>query len=43
MGGELRAGIYAFNLVQKRGKRPAGAPDKNLARPVTKVAWSARA
>ena len=37
MGGELRAGIYAFNLVQKRGKRPAGAPDKSLARPVTKV------
>lgn len=31
------AGIYAFNLVQKRGKRPAGAPDKSLARPVTKV------
>ncbi|MFI1962737.1 3-hydroxyacyl-CoA dehydrogenase NAD-binding domain-containing protein [Streptomyces pathocidini] len=37
MGGELRAGIYAFNLVQKRAKRPAGAPDKNLARPVGKV------
>ncbi|MFC1434758.1 3-hydroxyacyl-CoA dehydrogenase NAD-binding domain-containing protein [Streptacidiphilus sp. N1-3] len=37
MGGELRSGIYAFNLVQKRGKRPFGAPDKSLARPVTKV------
>ncbi|MGP2438360.1 3-hydroxyacyl-CoA dehydrogenase NAD-binding domain-containing protein [Streptomyces sp. JW3] len=37
MSGELRAGLYAFNLVQKRAKRPAGAPDKNLARPVTKV------
>ncbi|HEY5837100.1 3-hydroxyacyl-CoA dehydrogenase NAD-binding domain-containing protein [Streptomyces sp.] len=37
MGGELRSGIYAFNLVQKRGKRPAGAPDKSLARPLTKV------
>jgi 3-hydroxyacyl-CoA dehydrogenase/enoyl-CoA hydratase/carnithine racemase len=37
MGGEVRSGIYAFNLVQKRGKRPAGAPDKSLARPVTKV------
>ncbi len=37
MGGELRAGVYAFNLVQKRGKRPAGAPDKSLARPVNKV------
>ena len=29
--------IYAFNLVQKRAKRPAGAPDKALARPVDKV------
>ncbi|MDT0450115.1 3-hydroxyacyl-CoA dehydrogenase NAD-binding domain-containing protein [Streptomyces hesseae] len=37
MGGELRSGIYAFNLVQKRGKRPAGAPDRSLARPVNKV------
>jgi 3-hydroxyacyl-CoA dehydrogenase/enoyl-CoA hydratase/carnithine racemase len=37
MGGEVRSGIYAFNLVQKRGKRPAGAPDKALARPVGKV------
>ncbi|MEU3603809.1 3-hydroxyacyl-CoA dehydrogenase NAD-binding domain-containing protein [Streptomyces sp. NPDC006798] len=37
MGGELRSGLYAFNLVQKRGKRPVGAPDKALARPVTKV------
>ncbi|OIV35564.1 3-hydroxyacyl-CoA dehydrogenase [Mangrovactinospora gilvigrisea] len=37
MGDELRAGLYAFDLVQKRAKRPAGAPDKNLARPVGKV------
>ncbi|MEU3555628.1 3-hydroxyacyl-CoA dehydrogenase NAD-binding domain-containing protein [Streptomyces fragilis] len=37
MGDELRSGLYAFNLVQKRAKRPAGAPDKSLARPVTKV------
>jgi 3-hydroxyacyl-CoA dehydrogenase/enoyl-CoA hydratase/carnithine racemase len=37
LSSELRSGNYAFNLVQKRGKRPAGAPDKNLARPVTKV------
>ncbi|WP_335983466.1 3-hydroxyacyl-CoA dehydrogenase NAD-binding domain-containing protein [Streptomyces sp. CA2R106] len=37
MGGELRSGIYAFNLVQTRGKRPVGAPDKSLARPVNKV------
>ena len=37
MSDELRAGLYAFNLVQKRAKRPAGAPDKALARKVTKV------
>lgn len=30
--------VYAFlDLVQKRAKRPAGAPDKKLARPVTKI------
>lgn len=34
---ELRAGLYAFDLVQKRARRPAGAPDGSLARPVTKV------
>ncbi|QVQ52419.1 enoyl-CoA hydratase/isomerase family protein [Spiractinospora alimapuensis] len=34
---ELRAGVYSFDLVQKRARRPAGAPDKSLARPVTKV------
>ncbi len=34
---ELRASLYSFDLVQKRAKRPAGAPDKSLARPVTKV------
>jgi 3-hydroxyacyl-CoA dehydrogenase/enoyl-CoA hydratase/carnithine racemase len=34
---ELRAGLYAFDLVQKRARRPAGAPDRALARPVTKV------
>jgi len=37
MTDELRAGLYAFDLVQKRAKRPVGAPDKDLARPVTKV------
>ncbi|MCK9869647.1 3-hydroxyacyl-CoA dehydrogenase NAD-binding domain-containing protein [Nocardiopsis dassonvillei] len=37
MSDELRAGLYAFDLVQKRAKRPAGAPDKSLARKVTKV------
>jgi 3-hydroxyacyl-CoA dehydrogenase/enoyl-CoA hydratase/carnithine racemase len=34
---ELRAGLYAFDLTQKRARRPAGAPDPSLARPVTKV------
>ncbi|MEE6262942.1 3-hydroxyacyl-CoA dehydrogenase NAD-binding domain-containing protein [Plantactinospora sonchi] len=34
---ELRSGLYSFDLVQRRAKRPAGAPDKALARPVTKV------
>ncbi|MDA3148235.1 enoyl-CoA hydratase/isomerase family protein [Leucobacter sp. UCMA 4100] len=34
---QFAASIYAFDLVQKRAKRPAGAPDKALARPVNKV------
>ena len=34
---EFRAGIYAFNLTQKRARKPVGAPDASLARPVTKV------
>ncbi|MBT2512148.1 3-hydroxyacyl-CoA dehydrogenase NAD-binding domain-containing protein [Arthrobacter sp. ISL-30] len=35
---EFRATVYAFlDLVQKRSKRPAGAPDARLARPVTKI------
>jgi 3-hydroxyacyl-CoA dehydrogenase/enoyl-CoA hydratase/carnithine racemase len=37
MGEDLRAGLYAFDLVQHRAKRPAGVPDKSLAREVTKV------
>ncbi|WP_433057676.1 3-hydroxyacyl-CoA dehydrogenase NAD-binding domain-containing protein [Dactylosporangium sp. CS-033363] len=37
MGDQARASLYAFDLVQRRAKRPAGAPDKNLARDVTKV------
>lgn len=37
MSEEFRAGLYAFDLVQRRAKRPAGAPDKELARPITKV------
>ncbi|MGR0317929.1 3-hydroxyacyl-CoA dehydrogenase NAD-binding domain-containing protein [Agromyces sp. ZXT2-3] len=36
-GDQFHASMYAFNLVQKRAKRPAGAPDKALAKPVTKV------
>jgi 3-hydroxyacyl-CoA dehydrogenase/enoyl-CoA hydratase/carnithine racemase len=36
-GDQFRASIYAFNLVQKRAKRPAGAPDKALAKPIGKV------
>lgn len=36
-GDQFRASIYAFNLVQKRAKKPAGAPNKELARPVAKV------
>jgi hypothetical protein len=37
MGDDLRAGLYSFDLVQKRAKRPVGVPDASLARPVTKV------
>lgn len=37
MGPEARASLYAFDLVQKRARKPAGAPDSALARPVTKV------
>ena len=34
---QFRASIYAFNLVQKHAKKPTGAPDKSLAKKVTKV------
>ena len=34
---QFRASMYAFNLVQKHAKNPSGAPDKELAKPVTKV------
>jgi 3-hydroxyacyl-CoA dehydrogenase/enoyl-CoA hydratase/carnithine racemase len=37
MSPETRASLYAFDLVQKRARKPAGAPDATLARPVTKV------
>jgi 3-hydroxyacyl-CoA dehydrogenase/enoyl-CoA hydratase/3-hydroxybutyryl-CoA epimerase len=34
---ELAAGLYAFDLTQKRARRPVGGPDPKLARPVAKV------
>ena len=34
---ELQAGLYAFDLTQRRARHAAGAPDASLARPVTKV------
>src|SRR6478735_7421017 len=38
MSQEFRSGGgYAFDLVRKRARRPVGAPDPKLARPVTKV------
>lgn len=37
MSEEFRSGVYAFDLVQRRARRPAGAPDTSLAREVTKV------
>ncbi|MBL5973334.1 MAG: 3-hydroxyacyl-CoA dehydrogenase [Candidatus Leucobacter sulfamidivorax] len=36
-GDQFHASIYAFDLVQKRAKRPAGAPPKELARKIQKV------
>ncbi len=37
MSPELRASLYAFDLVQKRARKPAGAPDAAQQRPVTKI------
>jgi 3-hydroxyacyl-CoA dehydrogenase/enoyl-CoA hydratase/carnithine racemase len=37
VGAELRSSLYAFDLVQKRARRPVGAPPSELARPVAKV------
>jgi 3-hydroxyacyl-CoA dehydrogenase/enoyl-CoA hydratase/carnithine racemase len=37
VGDEFKAGLYSFGLVNKRAKKPAGAPEASLARPVTKV------
>lgn len=34
---EFRAGMYSFNLTTKRARKPVGAPDPALARPVSKV------
>jgi 3-hydroxyacyl-CoA dehydrogenase/enoyl-CoA hydratase/carnithine racemase len=34
---ELRAGLYAFDLTQKRARHAAGAPDASVRRPVNKV------
>jgi 3-hydroxyacyl-CoA dehydrogenase/enoyl-CoA hydratase/carnithine racemase len=34
---ELQAGLYAFDLTQKRARHAVGAPDASLCRPVTKV------
>ncbi|WP_375389966.1 3-hydroxyacyl-CoA dehydrogenase NAD-binding domain-containing protein [uncultured Amnibacterium sp.] len=36
-GDQAAASLYAFDLVQRRAKKPAGAPDKALAKKVTKV------
>ena len=36
-GDQFAASMYAFDLVQKRAKRPVGAPDKELAKKATKV------
>jgi 3-hydroxyacyl-CoA dehydrogenase/enoyl-CoA hydratase/carnithine racemase len=37
MSPEMRASLYAFDLVQKRARKPAGAPDATQPRPVTKI------
>ncbi|WP_029253535.1 3-hydroxyacyl-CoA dehydrogenase NAD-binding domain-containing protein [Paraoerskovia marina] len=36
MTDEMRSSVYAFQAVSQ-GKRPTGAPDKSLAKPVTRV------
>lgn len=36
-GDQFMASMYGFDLVQRRAKRPVGAPDKGLAGRVTKV------
>jgi 3-hydroxyacyl-CoA dehydrogenase/enoyl-CoA hydratase/carnithine racemase len=34
---EFRSGLYSFDLVNRRAKKPAGAPSPALARPVTSI------
>ncbi|MDT3444822.1 MULTISPECIES: 3-hydroxyacyl-CoA dehydrogenase NAD-binding domain-containing protein [unclassified Pseudofrankia] len=34
---ELAASLYAFDLTQKRARKPVGGPDPKVARPVSKV------
>ncbi|HEX4444031.1 MAG TPA: 3-hydroxyacyl-CoA dehydrogenase NAD-binding domain-containing protein [Galbitalea sp.] len=36
-GDQGQASMYAFDLVNRRAKRPAGAPDKAIAKKITKV------
>nr|WP_328841657.1 3-hydroxyacyl-CoA dehydrogenase NAD-binding domain-containing protein [Nakamurella leprariae] len=37
MSPTFRAGLYSFDLTQRRARKPAGAPDPRGARPITKV------
>ncbi|QTE28316.1 3-hydroxyacyl-CoA dehydrogenase NAD-binding domain-containing protein [Pengzhenrongella sicca] len=37
MSDELRASLYAFDLTTRKARKPAGAPDEALARPVRAV------
>jgi 3-hydroxyacyl-CoA dehydrogenase/enoyl-CoA hydratase/carnithine racemase len=37
MSDELRASLYAFDLISRKARKPAGAPDESLARPVRSV------
>ncbi|MEE6286539.1 3-hydroxyacyl-CoA dehydrogenase NAD-binding domain-containing protein [Georgenia sp. MJ173] len=37
MSDQLRASLYAFDLTIRRARRPVGAPDPSLARPVRRV------
>jgi len=37
MSDQLRASLYAFDLTRSRARRPQGAPEESLARPVHRV------